>query len=141
MPTKKTPATRHASATDTSVAVDALMDRVTHPHKDAIALLRRTILAADPAIAEGVKWNAPSFRTHEYFATVHLRTTAGVALILHLGAKVRALPEGGMAIDDPEGLLQWLAPDRARMLFADAADVARRSAPLQALLRRWIAAI
>lgn len=140
-PNTSTPASRHATAADSSAAVDALMASLSHPHRDAIEQLRRTILAADPAIAEGVKWNAPSFRTHEYFATIRLRTKTGVGLVLHLGAKVRALPAGGLAIDDPDGTLQWLAADRAQVSFADAADVHRQSPALTALLRRWIAAV
>ncbi|MDH5829038.1 hypothetical protein QFW80_00675 [Luteimonas sp. M1R5S18] len=67
------PATRHATPADTRAAVDALMATLTHPHKASIEALRAAILAVDPSIAEGVKWNAPSFRTHEYFATFHLR--------------------------------------------------------------------
>ncbi|MGJ4803223.1 DUF1801 domain-containing protein [Luteimonas sp. SDU82] len=135
------PLSRHASAADSSAAVDALMAGLARPHKPAIERLRRTIVDSDPAIAEGVKWNAPSFRTHEYFATVHLRAKTGIALILHRGAKARATPEGGMAIDDADGLLQWLAADRAQIVFADADDVQRRGDALQALLRQWIAMV
>ena len=138
MATEKAP-TRHAGAADTRAAVDALMARLAHPHADAVEALRRAVLAVDPAIAEGVKWNAPSFRTHEYFATVRLRATAGIGLILHLGARARALPPGGLAIADPAGLLRWLAADRALVPFADADDVRRRAPALQALLRQWIA--
>ena len=134
-------APRHASPADSSAAVDALMATLSHPHLDAIAVLRRAILTVDPSVAEGVKWNAPSFRTHEYFATVHLRTRTGIALILHLGAKARALPAGGLAIADPEQLLDWLAADRAQVLFADRAGLERRLPALQALLRRWIACV
>lgn len=129
---------RHATAADTTAAVDALMASLQHPHKAGIDALRRAILAVDPSIAEGVKWNAPSFRTHEYFATFHLRAKTGIALILHLGAKARALPAGGLAIDDPHGLLQWLGADRAQVLFADAQDARRRIPALQAVLRQWI---
>lgn len=132
---------RHATSMDTSAAVDALMAGLQHPHKDAVERLRRYILAASPAIAEGVKWNAPSFRTHEYFATVHLRAKTGIGLILHLGAKARELPAGGLSIEDPDAMLRWLAPDRAQILFADAADVTQRSGTLQALLRQWIAVV
>lgn len=115
------------------------MARLAHPHKAAIEALRAVILATDTSIAEGVKWNAPSFRTHEYFATVHLRGTPGIHLILHLGARARTLPAGGLSIDDPDGLLHWLAPDRAQVAFADEADVRRRGPALQTLLRQWIA--
>ena len=32
--------------------------------------VRRAILAADPAITEGIKWNSPSFYCHGWFATI-----------------------------------------------------------------------
>jgi hypothetical protein len=72
---------------------------------------------------------------------VHLRAKTGIALILHRGAKARALPEGAMSIDDPDALLQWLGPDRAQVVFSHTADVQRRSAALQALLQQWIALV
>jgi len=36
---------------------------------------------------------------------------------------------------------QCLGPDRAEVVFSDTADVQRRSAALQALLRQWIALV
>lgn len=128
----------HDTRQDTSEAVDALMAGLKHPHHAGIQALRRCMAAADPSIREGVKWNAPSWRTHEYFATTHLRSKHGFGLILHRGAKVRALPEGGLAIPDPEGLLTWLAADRAIVEFKDDDDLAAKGEALQALIRRWI---
>lgn len=127
-----------ASSADTSAAVDALMASLAHPHKPAIELLRRTLLGLDARIAEGVKWNAPSFRTSEYFATVHLRSKLGLGLILHLGAKARALPRGGLAIEDPTRLLQWLASDRALIEFTGLEDLRRKQRALEAVLRQWV---
>src|SRR5262245_17635609 len=123
---------------DSSAAVDAFLATLEHPFKPEIKALRHLVLGADPAIAEGIKWKAPSYRTHEYFATTHLRTKTGIALILHLGAKVRADAEMATAIADPEGLLQWLARDRAMVCFADMAEIERRRAAFQALIRAWI---
>ena len=136
MPSAKPPAARRLTAADTTAAVDALMATLVHPHKDAIAALRVIVCAADAAIAEGVKWNAPSFRTHEYFATTHLRAKNGIGLILHLGAKVRDV--GSVQITDPDGSLTWLAKDRAMLAFADLAEVRRRKAATIAILQQWI---
>lgn len=122
---------------DTSAAVDAFMTALDHPHKAAIARVRAAMRDAAPSIAEGVKWNVPSFRTHEYFATIHLRAKVGIGLILHLGAKVRK--DVAVTIEDPDGLLVWLAPDRAVVHFADVNDVDARAAALQAVVRQWIA--
>lgn len=131
--------TRHASIADTSGAVDAFMETLVHPHKAAVQALRTAILGADRQIREGVKWNAPSFRTHEYFATVNLREKNGIRVILHLGAKVRAAGAKGLEIPDAEKLLQWLAPDRAMVRFADSKAFEAKRAAFVKLIRAWIA--
>jgi hypothetical protein len=125
------------TAADTSIAVDDFMGTLEHPHKPAVAALREIIRAADPSIAEGIKWNAPSFRTDEYFATTHLRAKVGIGLILHLGAKVR--DDAAVRIEDPDGLLAWLGPDRAVVHFADVDEVLAREHALQRVVRQWIA--
>jgi hypothetical protein len=118
--------------------VDAFIAALDHPHKPEILALRQVILGADPAIAEGIKWNAPSFRTSEWFGTFHLRAKEGVQVILHLGAKKRADAGEIAAIADPEGLLEWLAADRATVKFSDLADVEARGPAFAAVVRRWI---
>ena len=118
--------------------VDAFLESLDHPRRDDIVRVRQVILSAAPGIVEEVKWNAPSFRTTEYFATTNLRARAGIGVILHLGAKARALPPGGLAIDDPEGLLKWLAADRAQVDLGAGEAFAGRAAAFQAVLRQWI---
>lgn len=124
------------SAADTSAAVDVFMSTLKHPHKAAVAELRRVIRSVHSSILEGVKWNSPSYRTTEYFATTHLRDKKGVGLILHLGAKVRTSvkPE----IKDPRKLLTWLAKDRAIVSFTGLEDVIAQQAALKGVLRQWI---
>ncbi len=129
----------HASPTDTTKAVDDFMAALDHPFKREIEALRRLVLGVHPSVAEGVKWNAPSFRTTEYFATTHLRSKSGIGVILHLGAKARSLPVGGIAIDDPEDLLKWLGKDRAMVEFGSPKDLDDKAAAFQAVLRQWIA--
>lgn len=136
MPAIRSP---HGTPADTSAAVDAFMATLDHPHADAVQRLRALVLGVDPTIAEGIKWNAPSWRTAEYFATTHLRAKRGLGLVLHLGARARSMPAGGLAIDDPDGLLVWRAPDRALLTFADRAELEARVEAVQAVLRQWIA--
>lgn len=119
--------------------VDAFIAALEHPHKDAVIALRGIILAADPRIGEGIKWNAPSFRTTGDFATMHLRQKQGIGLILHFGAKKPAIGAAGVDIADPHGLLEWLAKDRAIVVLRDRADVAAKSEALTALVHAWIA--
>ncbi len=127
----------HCKTTDTAEAVDAFMVGLVHPFKAEVEALRGIVTGVDPRIAEGVKWNAPSWRLDEYFATTHLRARQGIGVILHRGAKTRA-PESRPAIDDPDGLLEWLGPDRARVAFADMDELRRRQPAFEAVLRQWI---
>jgi hypothetical protein len=128
----------HSSAADTTAAVDEFMRSLAHPFKAEVETLRRAILAADPSITEGIKWNAPSYRTTEYFATTNLRSKVGIGLVLHLGAKVRELPAEGIAVADPAKLLKWLGKDRALIEFRTSKDVVDSIPNLQAVLRDWI---
>jgi hypothetical protein len=130
------PRKRGASAPED---VETFLAALDHPYRPEILALRQIILGADPSIAEGIKWNAPSFRTSEWFATFHLRARDGVQVILHLGAKKRADAAEVATIADPDGLLEWLAADRASTKFRDLADVEARGPAFAALIRRWTA--
>lgn len=131
-------ATAGRTPADTSKAVSAFMLALDHRFKKEIEVLRRIILAAHPSIAEGIKWNVPSFRTTEYFATMHLRAKDGIGIILHLGAKARGPAAPKVEIKDPGGLLQWLGKDRAMVVFADAKDINAKRRLLDTVLKEWI---
>ena len=131
-------ATAHAKASDTTAAVDAYMAGLDHPLKADLERVRRLVLGVDPGIHEGIKWNAPSFRTTEYFATANLRGGAGVRIILHLGAKARDLPPDGLRIEDPDHLLTWLDAGRAMVEFKGPGEVDANAAALSSILRQWI---
>lgn len=113
------------------------MAKLKHPLKDAIESARRTILNANPSIAEGIKWNAPSFRTTDYFATFHLRSAKEVQLVFHRGAKIRK-DAADIVLPDPKGLVKWLGKDRCLLTLGDAAAVAKNRAALTAIVREWI---
>jgi len=118
--------------------VETFLASLDHPSKPEILALRHIILAADPTIAEGIKWNVPSFRTSEYFATMNLRGTSGIGVILHFGAKKRDISTTGVAISDPDSLLSWLAKDRAMVTFRDLNDITERRSAFTNLIRQWI---
>jgi hypothetical protein len=58
-------------------------------------------------------------------------------VILHAGAKARGLDLKDR-ITDPDGLLEWLAKDRARITFRDATELMRRQDAMVAILKEWI---
>lgn len=136
--TSRTPRSSPAKHAATPDGVDAFLAGLEHPHKAEILALRRIILGADAGIAEGIKWNAPSFRTSDWFATTHLRAKRGVQIILHFGAKKRDGFAPRADVPDPESLLEWLADDRAGATFRDLADVEAKQAAFAELIRAWV---
>lgn len=126
----------HAEGRPADSEVENLLEKLEHPFDSEIRALRAIILAADPSISEGIKWNAPSFRTTEYFATMHLRAKEEVQVILHRGAKKRDDAAG--PIHDPQSLLQWLGADRASVVFRNAAEIEANARAFAALVREWI---
>ena len=135
---RKRSAPAHNTPADTTQAVNALIKSIRHPAEAEILALRSVILKASPSIREGVKWNAPSFRTTEYFATTNLRTKVGVGVVLHFGAKVRSVAANRDSISDPHELLKWVAKDRATVEFSNTKDLAAKKKAFQAILRQWI---
>lgn len=121
--------------------VEEFFASISHPLTPTLRAVCTPILSASPAIAEGIKWNAPSFYVgaEPYFATanIHARGKAGetVLLVLHRGAKAKP---GGVKVDDPEGLIEWLAGDRGTVRFHSEDEVRFRASALQAVVRQWI---
>ncbi len=120
---------------DSTAAVDRYMAELNHPHIEEVQALRTLILGINPAIGEGIKWNAPSYRLVEYFATTNLRVKGGVGIILHLGAKVRQI---AVQIDDPEKLLTWHGPNRASFVVHDMEALRARTPALKTILAQWL---
>ncbi|XXF80769.1 DUF1801 domain-containing protein [Myxococcaceae bacterium GXIMD 01537] len=119
-------------------AVDAFLRELEHPLKQEIEAVRRIILDAAPEIREAIKWNAPSFRTTDFFATFNLRSKEGVQLVFHTGAKVKATAKTGLPIEDPAGLLKWLAKDRCLVTLGAGPEIEARRAAFEAIVREWI---
>jgi len=55
-----------------------------------------------------------------------------------LGAKTRESASVGIAIADPESLLEWLAKDRASATFRDLNDIDARRSAFADVIRQWI---
>lgn len=120
-----------------SAAVDALMEDLDHPYKNALQALRALILSMDSRIQEEVKWNAPSFFIDDHFATFKLRPLNSIQLVLHTGAKVKAHPHP-FEVPDPQSLLKWPAKDRCILTLNTAEEATLKSDAVAAIIRAWI---
>ena len=119
-------------------AVTALLNASKHPLRTEIDLLRMIILSADKSIVEGVKWNAASFRTTDWFATLNgPKHVKEPMIILHAGAKAKGLVLKDR-IPDPEGMIKWLGNERGQIVLKDAAHINAKKGALKALVSTWI---
>ncbi len=138
---KPRPAKSKSTTLQTDPAVISFLRELKHPMKSELGVLRRLILNVSPKIHEGIKWNSPSFRTTDYFATINLRGKGGkdrVWLILHTGAKPKASAKRGLKIADSAGLLKWLGKDRCLVTFGDEKEIRAKRSGLQTIIREWI---
>lgn len=119
-------------------AVERFLSDLDHPHKEGIELLRRAILQADARIREEIKWNAPSFRLEDHFATFKLHPPRNIQIVLHTGAKPKS-PAARFSLDAPAGLVKWAAPDRCVVTLESSAAARERKPEVVALVRQWIA--
>jgi Domain of unknown function (DU1801). len=110
---------------------------MTHPLKPTIEAVRRAILAADPAITEGIKWNCPSFYCHGWFATISSHKPTQLDVVFFCGAKVRSDCTVREAINDPHGLLTWPSKDRALLSFKADVDFHARLKSFQRIAKQW----
>lgn len=126
------------SAGAAATTVPQFLAQTDHPHRAGIERLRELILGLDPRIGEEIKWNAPSFKLDEHFATFKLHPPKNIQLVLHTGAKGRSGARS-FRIDDPHGLLTWAASDRCVLTLASGEALAAHEAAVLGILRQWIA--
>lgn len=119
--------------------VTAYLAQLIHPRKDEIERLRSAILAADNAISEQVKWNAPSFCWKgEDRVTMRLHPGDRLQLIFHRGTKPKNVE--GFEFFDPTGRLEWPAKDRAVFTVQNADDLDHSLMAITDLAHRWMVA-
>jgi uncharacterized protein YdhG (YjbR/CyaY superfamily) len=125
------PAAKKVNATDR-------FDLLGHPLRKDIDAVRTIVTEVSPKISEGVKWNAPSFRTdREWFATINLRSQDSVQIILHLGARARP-NQKAFKVADPNHLMKWLGKDRAMVTLGAGRDIGAHRKAFEAIVRTWI---
>lgn len=117
------------------------MDKLEHPMKREIEALRAIVRDADARLAEGIKWNAPSYSVDgEDRITFNLRGKGMIRLVFHAGAKKKNLNIRAAWGEDKSGLLEWAADDRAIVKLAGMDDVREKEDRLANAIRRWLEA-
>lgn len=119
--------------------VEAWLEAQSPDIRRTVARLRVIVLGAADGVTEHIKWNGPSFCIDgDDRITIGLAPRGGVRAVLHRGAKAREAADL-RGLDD-SGRVQWAAPDRGVVAFADEASVTAGADAFADLCRRWLAA-
>jgi hypothetical protein len=113
-------------------SVEAYMEKLDHPLKAEVEMLRDIIKGVNPKIAEQIKWNAPSYSYRgekDYIATFNLRAHQHVHLIFHNPAIASIKSD----------ILEGDYPDRRMVYFTDMDDVKAKRDALETVVRELIA--
>jgi hypothetical protein len=124
---------------DDADAVDEFMAKLDRPLKAQMEAVRSVILSADRRITEGIKWNAPSFHCHEWFATFNRSPRAKdlAQVIFHCGVKAKSVGNSRY-VEDPSGILEWITNDRCVARFDGVKDIETKKAALRAVVAQWV---
>jgi len=116
--------------------IDAFMATLEHPLKAEIEAVRAAILEADSGIVEDdVKWNSLSFRTTDFFATVHLRSTHSVLLVFYLGVKKKS---AAVKVSASVGSMRWADANRCLVDLGAGENLMAQLPALSVFVREWI---
>lgn len=111
----------------TTAEVDAWMQSYDNPQKDLVQAVREAMRAADPRIAECIKWQAPTFTYKGNIASFFPKAKGHVSLMFHKGA----------TIPGNHPILQGDAAEGRTVKIADRAELEARRGDLTAVLKAW----
>jgi hypothetical protein len=130
-------ATQQMKKTPATADVEAFVKLLNHPHKTGINRLRAAIKSLDPRIVEEIKWNAPSFKIDDHFATFKLYPPECIQIVLHTGVKPKT-PLRAFALDDPYKLLKWPAVDRCVLTLTSSGHAEQLEKVVTKMVKQWI---
>ncbi|MBZ5856151.1 DUF1801 domain-containing protein [Flavihumibacter profundi] len=121
--------------------VDAFLETLNHPLKDAVELLRRIILNAGKEIGEEIKWNAPAFFYTGKMKPFNPKEYKRQFIVFNLLKKdcIRLVFPTGAKLNNQSGLLEGDYADGRRLaLFHSIKEVKAREKDLQELIGEWL---
>ena len=119
--------------------VEQLLSSLEHPQVDLINEVRRLIQQAEPALVDGMKWNAPSYALDgNDIITFNFRNYGLVSLIFHTGPKGKDTKTGQRLFEDASGLVEWLADKRFVLKVVDGRFLQTHAAEITNLVQTWV---
>jgi hypothetical protein len=132
----------HSQSTETKLsnpsAVDSYMKSLKHPLSNLAEALRQAIVAADPAIGEEIKWNAPAFFYTGPMNPFNPKEYRRHLVVFNFFRKdcIRLVFWHGDQADDKSGLLEGDYADGRRLAhFSNLKELASRKKALTHALK------
>jgi hypothetical protein len=121
--------------------VTQFLDKLQHPLRPEIELLRAIIVTAYPNLTENIKWNGPNYSlNNQDLLTMRIQPPKQIQLVLHRGAHKQTQPPDRL-IQDQSGLLVWKENDRAVISFKKQADIHKVKTDVTGIVKDWITAV
>jgi Domain of unknown function (DU1801) len=118
--------------------VTLFLDKLQHPLRAEIEILRKTVIIANNRITENIKWNGPNYIFDgSDRITMRINPPKQIQLVFHRGAKVLEQPKDKL-IKDNSGLLIWKTNDRAIVSFKDLEAIKLNFLPLTKIINKWL---
>ena len=109
--------------------VNEFMEKLDHPFKAEVQMIREIIKGVNKGINEEIKWKAPSFNYKgEYLVTFNLRETKRIHLVFH-NPKIPNVKSK---------LLDGDYKDRRMTYFADMKDLEAKKAELEKIIKQLV---
>jgi len=123
---------------------DAVTEFITasqHPLKEVMQALREIILAADTAIAEHIKWNAPAFYYNAEMAAFDAKEYKRDIVVYNIRKNdyILLIFPTGNVINDTKGLLDGDYEDGRRMVtIKNMEDLNTKKEALKEVIQQWL---
>lgn len=124
-----------------NINVSNFLDALSHPRREEIEELRRSILSSDTQLQESVKWNGPHYtvggadRITLKVQPVH----SPVVVVMHCGAKSH-VPDVRSILSSAPDFLEWKSASRATITFANLLDISVNRSAFVNFIQQWLQA-
>ena len=121
--------------------IDEFLDDQIPERLAEINMIRSLILKSEPALAELIKWNAPSyvFKGEDMITFNLLNKQNQLRLLIHMKKKKKEDKKAKPILIEDEGIVEWNSDIRGTIVFDGISDIESKKLSLQKVIKRWLA--
>ena len=121
--------------------IDEFLDDQIPERLAEINMIRSLILKSEPALAELIKWNAPSYvyKGEDRITFNLLNKQNQLRLLIHMKKKKKEDKKAKPILIEDEGIVEWNSDIRGTIVFDGISDIESKKLSLQKVIKRWLA--